>query len=99
VSASGQEKTMRIQLQIYSFAKQSLSPAIIVDSFKTALFVGFILNMINNGDIYYNDADISGPNVLLNFIVPFLVSTYSGCRAAHLAYVTTLKKTAADITD
>ena len=88
---------MNIQLRFTSFVKQTLSREILIDSFKIALFVGMILNLINNGPTFFNGMDISGSSVLLNFTIPFLVSTYSGCRAAHIAYESTLKKSDAAI--
>ncbi len=89
---------MNIRLRFSTFAKQTLSREILIDSFKTALFVGLILNLINNGATFFNGADISGSSVLLNFTIPFLVSTYGACRAAHIASGSTLKKSDADTT-
>ena len=89
---------MNIPLRLTSFAKQTLSREILIDSFKTALFVGMILNLINNGPTFFNGTDISGSSVLLNFTIPFLVATYSACRAAHIASGSTLKKSDAATT-
>ncbi len=75
-----------------SIVKNSLSREILTDSFKTALFVGVILNIINNGSTYSYGEEISGSNILFNFAVPFFVSIYSGARAAHIACGATLKK-------
>jgi hypothetical protein len=90
---------MNIPLRFTSFSNQTLSREILIDSFKTALFVGMILNLINNGATFFNGTDISGSSVLLNFTIPFLVSTYSGCRAAHIARGSTLKKSDAAASD
>ncbi len=45
---------MNIQLRFTSFAKQTLSREVLIDSFKIALFVGMILNLINNGPTFFN---------------------------------------------
>lgn len=76
---------MNIHLNATSSAKQILSREILTESFKTAIFIGIILNLINNSSAYSYGEDISGFNVMLNFIVPFVVSTYSSVRASYLA--------------
>jgi hypothetical protein len=68
---------------IFTLVKNALSPPIVIDSLKTGLFVGFILNLINHGGALPNGADISWGHVLLNFIIPFSVPAYSGARAAY----------------
>jgi hypothetical protein len=42
-----------------------------------ALVVGTLLNIINQGRALWNGADINGFHGLLNYLVPFLVSSYS----------------------
>ena len=64
-------------------AKNALTPPIVVDAIKTGLFVGLILNLINHGEALVNGEAISWGNVLLDFIVPFCVSAYSGARGAY----------------
>jgi methyl-accepting chemotaxis protein len=51
-------------------------------SLLTLLIVGSILNMINQQDAIFAIAEISWANMLLTFVVPFLVSTFSGTAAA-----------------
>jgi hypothetical protein len=48
---------------------------------KLALVVGTVLNMINQGgDLIRGGTDFSWAQCLLNYLVPFLVSAYSGGR-------------------
>lgn len=48
---------------------------------KIALFVGSILNLINQGDALWGSAELSLPHVLLNYLVPFAVSAFSAVQA------------------
>lgn len=52
---------------------------IVKTSLKVALIVGIILNLINQGNFIINlDFEkISVSKIILTFIVPYLVSTYS----------------------
>ena len=83
---------MNIHLHTLSLAKQTISRVHLIESFKTAVFVGIILNLINNSSAYTYGEEISGYNILLNFIVPFLVSTYSRARASYMSHRETPKK-------
>jgi len=65
--------------------KLIMSREILIDACRTAFFVGIILNLINNSSAYSHDENISGYSILLNFAVPFLVSAYSGARAAYMS--------------
>ncbi len=46
-------------------------------AFKIALFVGIILNLINNGDRLMRGDTINWWQFVLNFLVPYCVSSYS----------------------
>lgn len=46
-------------------------------SIKVALFVGTVLNAINQGPALWHHAEVSWIHVALNFMVPFCVSSYS----------------------
>lgn len=46
-------------------------------SAKLALVVGSLLNLINQGDALLGPGELSPPHLLLNYFVPFTVSTYS----------------------
>lgn len=49
-------------------------------SVRTALVVGIILNVINQWGALWGNADFSLPHFLMNFLVPFLVSSYSAAK-------------------
>ena len=76
------QKHTKKQMQIISIYKKALSPEILIVSFKTALFVGFILNLINHGQDILYAVDISWASIFFNFAIPFCVSAYSGARAS-----------------
>jgi hypothetical protein len=63
--------------------KNAISPSILVDSLKTGLFIGLLLNLINYGGDLFDGMVTSWGGVLLNFIIPFCVSAYSGARATN----------------
>ena len=45
-------------------------------SFRVALIVGSVLNLINQGDALLNAAPVNWLKLLLTYVVPFAVSTY-----------------------
>ena len=53
---------------------------IVLDSLKISLVVGSVLNIINQWDALTGQAGVSWPHVILNFIVPFCVATYSAIK-------------------
>jgi hypothetical protein len=55
-------------------------PRIMKASLRIALVVGFILNVINQGGSLWGDVPFSISHFLLNFMVPFCVSSYSAAR-------------------
>jgi len=70
---------------VLALARSALTPPIVTEALKTGLFVGLILNLINHGEAVLNGDDFSWGNVVLDFIVPFCVSAYSGTRGAYTA--------------
>jgi len=50
------------------------------NSLKIALVVGGLLNLINQGNAFFGPDAISKSHVLLNFIVPYCVASYSAAR-------------------
>ncbi len=50
---------------------------------KVALFVGIILNLINNPQLFEfsSETEIHGSRIILTFFVPFCVSLYSSVLA------------------
>jgi hypothetical protein len=58
----------------------ALSPEIRRSATKVALVVGSVLKLINQGPAIWGHTDISWVHVVLNFFVPFCVSSYSAAR-------------------
>lgn len=58
---------------LYAFRSASICRS----AFRVALLVGTLLNIINQGGALWNGADIDWFHGLLNYLVPFLVSSYS----------------------
>ncbi len=49
----------------------------LINSFKISIFVGIILNLINQGKALFNFSEFSIVKFRLTFLVPFFVSVYS----------------------
>ena len=45
-------------------------------SIKVSVVVGTLLNVINQPEVIFGDADLSVGKALLTYLVPFFVSTY-----------------------
>lgn len=45
--------------------------------------VGTLLSLINQSDVLLGSAELSVQHLLLNYLVPFAVSAYSGLKAVH----------------
>ncbi|MGE0436778.1 MAG: nitrate/nitrite transporter NrtS [Steroidobacteraceae bacterium] len=58
---------------LYAFRSASIRRS----AFRVALVVGALLNIINQGGAIWNGGDIDWFHGLLNYLVPFLVSSYS----------------------
>ena len=57
-----------------------ITESIAVSAIKVSLVVGTALNAINNGPQWLSGDAISVWKIALNYLVPFLVSSYSGAR-------------------
>lgn len=55
-------------------------PQITLPALKVALVVGTVLNLVNQGGNLLDGLPLNGMQMLLNFIVPFCVSSYSAAR-------------------
>lgn len=55
-------------------------PQIALPALKVALVVGTVLNLVNQGGNLLDGLPLNGMQMLLNFIVPFCVSSYSAAR-------------------
>ncbi|MBI5924661.1 MAG: nitrate/nitrite transporter NrtS [Aquabacterium sp.] len=59
-----------------------LNPQIRLNSARISLVVGSILNLINQGPAFWASQRISWAHLALNYLVPFLVATYSAAKNA-----------------
>ncbi|MDE2561333.1 MAG: nitrate/nitrite transporter NrtS [Sphingomonadales bacterium] len=53
---------------------------IVLNAFKVSLFVGTCLNAINLGPALWRGEPIAWGKFALNYVVPFLVSSYSAAK-------------------
>ena len=53
---------------------------IVLNAFRVALLVGALLNLINQGGRFWAGVEIDWLNVLLNYLVPYCVATYSATK-------------------
>ncbi len=63
-------------------ARHGFSQPILGNSIRIALVVGTILNVINQGDRLFSGSGILLASLLLNYVVPFRVATFSASRHA-----------------
>lgn len=56
------------------------SRRIVINALKIALVVGTVLNIINQGNAIAANAGVSWIHVLLNYLVPYLVASYSAAK-------------------
>lgn len=80
----------RIDIPIYSgkmFWKMWFSRETRYTAIKVALVVGTILNLINQGSALWGDQTISWLHVLLNYIVPYSVASYSTVRTQSMRLI------------
>lgn len=53
---------------------------ILVGALKVSLFVGSVLNLVNQGEGWWHHGTVSWGHVLMNYLIPFCVSSYSAAR-------------------
>lgn len=56
------------------------SPRVVGNALRVSLVVGCVLNLINQGPVWWQGGTLSWPHVLLNFVVPYCVSSYSAAK-------------------
>lgn len=59
----------------------ALTGPVIINALKVALVVGSCLNAINQGPQLWQGEGVEWNNVALNYVVPYLVASYSAARA------------------
>lgn len=62
------------------FFSTVFSRQIVVGATRVSLMVGCVLNLINQGEALFSGGRLSWGHVVLNFLVPYLVSSYSAAR-------------------
>lgn len=79
------EATMRTMDYWRRFFRVMLSPRICGNSLRVSLVVGTVLNVINQGEHLLAGQGVMMGHAVLNYLVPFLVASYSGARAVAVA--------------
>ncbi|WP_461480672.1 nitrate/nitrite transporter NrtS [Porticoccus sp.] len=59
------------------FGKIVITRSIVVNALQVSLVVGTLLNVINQGSAFINGSEIAWVQVLMNFLVPYCVASYS----------------------
>jgi hypothetical protein len=60
--------------------RAALTRRIVTSALRISLVVGTVLNAINQGGAIFGDAAVSWLHVLLNYLVPYCVASYSAAR-------------------
>lgn len=67
--------------RLLSFTQAIRRPSILLSGLKVSIFVGTLLNLINQWDYLFSGQGVMLDHLLLNYLVPFCVSVYSGAKA------------------
>jgi hypothetical protein len=62
------------------FLRTACASHIVRNAVKVALVVGTVLNVVNQGAYVWKGEPISWWQVLMNYLVPYCVSTYSAVK-------------------
>jgi len=62
------------------FLSALMKTQIVISALKVSLVVGTILNLINHNGLILGDGNLSWLHVMMNYIVPYCVSSYSAAR-------------------
>ena len=73
--------TMRTMSYWQRFFRVMASPKIVGNALRVSFVVGTMLNVINQGEHLLAGQSLMIGHALLNYLVPFLVASYSGARA------------------
>ena len=63
-----------------TWLEAAFCPAMLKQSLTMSLVVGSVLNLINQGAALWGDAELNVTQMLLTYLVPYCVSTFSGVR-------------------
>lgn len=67
-------------MQLTRLLRTASRRQIMLSALKVALVVGSLLNLVNQGGNLISGGPINLTQMLLNFVVPFCVSSYSAAR-------------------
>jgi len=62
------------------FFVTAMSRHIVSSSLKITLVVGTVLNLVNQSGFMLHEADISWLHLILNYLVPYCVASYSAVK-------------------
>ncbi len=62
------------------FVRIAMSWHIVVNSLKIAAVVGTLLNLVNQGGSIWQGEQLDWGRLLLNYLVPYCVASYSAAR-------------------
>lgn len=74
-------KGREVDMSLLGLDLKALQPSMIWRAVRVSLVVGAILNLINQGGALWSDTPVNWWHMALNFLVPFLVATYSAWAA------------------
>ncbi|OOE88579.1 nitrate/nitrite transporter NrtS [Salinivibrio sharmensis] len=57
-----------------------VQPSVVINALKIALVVGTVLNVINQGEAIWGEANLRMDHALLNYLVPYCVASYSAAK-------------------
>ena len=65
---------------IRTFGNIMIRRHIVINALRVSLVVGLLLNVINQGSAFMDGLTIAWGQVLMNFVVPYCVASYSAAR-------------------
>ena len=75
----------RVRLCLHSkhmkdLLRAACSSRIASNALRISLVVGTVLNLVNQGDAIFAGSGVSWPPIFLNYLVPYLVASYSAAK-------------------
>jgi hypothetical protein len=67
-------------MMVRPLLRAAMRPRIVRNALKVALLVGAVLNLVNQGGRILDGNPVSWLQVVMNFFVPYCVSTYSAAK-------------------
>lgn len=61
--------------------RAALRPRVVRNAVGVALVVGVVLNAVNHGTTFLHGGPLPWAHVLMNFVVPYCVASYSAAKA------------------